>query len=192
MYRAITWEVLRRGIDLADEVAVAECARETAPQLEWSVDPTRPSMLVAGTDVTSAIRESNVTAAVSAVSAVPATRAALVERQREAVASAVAHDRGVVMEGRDIGTVVYPRAQVKIYLTASLEERAKRRFIELEQKGGGAVITEVRQQMASRDHRDITRDDSPLTVAEGAHVVETAGLTPEQVVERILGFVPKS
>ncbi len=191
MYRAITWAVLRGGIDLADQDAIGRCATQTAPELEWSVDPNHPSMHVSGTDVTSAIRESDVTSAVSAVSAVPATRAALVERQREAVAAAVAQQRGVVMEGRDIGTVVLPQADLKVWLYADPLVRAARRAAEDVAAGrlSQAGVQELADELARRDHADSTRADSPTRQAADAVPVDATQLTLPQVIATVVRLV---
>jgi cytidylate kinase len=108
----------------------------------------------------------------------------MVDRQKKMVA-----DGGVVLEGRDVTTVVAPDATLKVYLTASLEERAKRRLNEFVDAGAATSFLTVRDQILQRDHRDITRDDSPLTVAEGAEVIESAGMSPLQVAETIVSLL---
>ncbi len=191
MYRAITWSVLQAGIDLSDAESIAECAAEVAPRLVWSVDPSRPSMRVGDVDVTSAIREPEVTAAVSAVSAVPGTRAALVERQRAAVASAIAQDRGVVMEGRDIGTVVLPDADLKVWLYADPAVRAARRAAEDLAAGrvSATSVDEMAAELARRDHADSTRVDSPTRQADDAIAVDATELTLPEVIETVIALI---
>ena len=191
MYRAITWAVLQAGIDLDDQSAIAACAAEIAPTLVWSVDPSTPSMRVGDVDVTSAIREPEVTAAVSAVSAVPATRAALVERQRAAVASAVSHNRGVVMEGRDIGTVVLPNADLKVWLYADPSVRAARRATEDLAAGrvSAASVEEMAAELARRDHADSTRIDSPTRQADDAIAVDATELTLPEVIDTVIALI---
>jgi cytidylate kinase len=148
-------------------------------------------MRVDGVDVTGAIREPDVTSAVSAVSAVPATRAALVRRQREAVARAVEQDRGVVMEGRDIGTVVLPDADLKVWLYADPAVRAARRVAEDVAAGRLSDITvqEMAQELARRDHADSTRADSPTRQADDAIGVDATELTLEQVIDTVIALV---
>jgi cytidylate kinase len=163
MYRAVTWAVLRDGIDPADRPAVAEVARG----LRVSVGE---RVVADGTDVTAAIRGPEVSGAVSAVAANPDVRAEMVRRQRAWVAD---HGGGIV-EGRDIGSVVLPDASVKIYLTASPEVRAGRRH----EEGADAV--------ARRDHLDSTRKASPLGIADGARVIDTSTRTVEDIVEEVV------
>jgi cytidylate kinase len=191
MYRAITWAVLQAGIDLNDHEAIADCAARVAPALVWSVDPVRPSMRVGEVDVTSAIREPDVTAAVSAVSAVPATRAALVERQRAAVSQAVEQDRGVVMEGRDIGTVVLPHADLKVWLYAEPSVRAARRVAEDLAAGRVSMesVEEMAAELARRDHADSTRLDSPTRQADDAIAVDATQLTLPEVISTVIALI---
>lgn len=182
MYRALALKACRRGMGPEDGDAAAALGDDTAITF-GSGEPQR--VILDGEDVTSEIRTLEIGELASALSANSNVRRVLVERQKRMVA-----EGGVTLEGRDVTTVVAPQATVRVYLTASLEERAKRRHLELEEKGGTPAYGDVRQQMESRDHRDITRADSPLTVADGVHVIETAGLSPEEVTERIMAFVP--
>ena len=170
MYRAVAWAVLRAGIDPADGQAVAALAH----RLEIEVGE---RVLVDGADATAGIRSAEVTNAVSVVSAHPEVRTDLVRRQRQWVA---AHG-GTVVEGRDIGSVVFPHARLKAYLTASEEERARRRAQQLAHAPAG-----VAADLARRDRLDSTRATSPLTVAPGAVVVDTTDKSVDEVVEAIL------
>ncbi|HET6812188.1 MAG TPA: (d)CMP kinase [Acidimicrobiales bacterium] len=170
MYRAVAWAVLRAGIDPADGQAVAALAH----RLEIEVGE---RVLVDGADATAGIRSAEVTNAVSVVSAHPEVRTDLVRRQRQWVA---AHG-GAVVEGRDIGSVVFPHARLKAYLTASEEERARRRAQQLAHAPAG-----VAADLARRDRLDSTRATSPLTVAPGAVVVDTTDKSVDEVVEAIL------
>lgn len=174
MYRGVTFAVLRRGLDPDDPEAVARVARDAVV----TVDDTR--VLVDGVDATVEIRGPAVTSAVSAVAANPAVRAELRRQQRE---WALARGGGVI-EGRDIGSVVFPDAMLKVYLTASPRVRAERRVAEL---GGDA--DHIERMLAERDRRDSTRDDSPLTMADGAITIDTTGLEVDEVVERLLGLI---
>lgn len=183
MYRIVTLAVLRSGVDPADAHAVAAVVGDV--DLAVGFDPDVDRSYLSGEDVSAEIRGDRVTKAVSAVSAVPAVRAQLVARQRE-----LADGPGsVVVEGRDIGTVVLPDAQVKVYLTASAEERARRRT-EQNRAGGlpadyDAVLADVRR----RDHLDSTRAVSPLRAADDAIVVDSSDMTEEQVVDHLRTLV---
>lgn len=181
MYRAVAFEAIRRGIDPDDTDTVAELAR----QIEVSVDD---RVVVNGTDATVEIRGPEVTRAVSVVAANPEVRKELVLRQRE---WATAHDGGVV-EGRDIGTVVFPEAALKVYLTASEEERASRRTREMRDREYDPAATSVAQvahEIARRDRLDSTRTTSPLTIADDAVELDTTGLDAGEVVERVMTLV---
>ncbi|MHB1854604.1 MAG: (d)CMP kinase [Acidimicrobiales bacterium] len=164
MYRALTWAVLDAGIDPADAEAITSLSREARLEL---ADGAR-EVTIDGRDVTVAIRGPEVSAAVSAVSAHPGVREEMVRRQRQWVA-----DRGgAVVEGRDIGSVVFPGARLKVYLTASEEERIRRRRGEAD--------------LARRDRLDSTRAASPLTVADGSVVIDTTDLGVEEIVDRLM------
>lgn len=177
MYRALALKASRNGLGPADGDKAGELGRATDIAFAPG-DPQR--VLLDGEDVTTAIRTLEIGELASALSAFTPVRKVLVERQKRMVAAG-----GVVLEGRDATTVIAPNAQVRVFLTASLEERAKRRHKELEEKGTGDRFEKVRKDVESRDHRDITREDSPLTVAAGVVVIETAGLSPSEVVREI-------
>jgi cytidylate kinase len=178
MYRAMTWWMLDNGVPVEDGAAVA--ARAADPEIACGTDPDAPAIAVDGTDVSGPIRERTVTNAVSAVSAVPAVRTRLVELQREIIGAG-----GIVVEGRDIGTVVVPDAAVKVYLTASEEARAARRAKDLA-ADPGASVTVTRAEQARRDRLDSTRKASPLTKAAGAHEIDSTELSLTEVVEAIV------
>ena len=182
-YRVMTWWMLTNGVDIQDAAAVATaCAK---PVIVSGTDPAAPTITVDGTDVSGPIRTQEVTAAVSAVSAVPEVRSRLVELQR---AAAAAPGEGIVVEGRDIGTTVLPDATVKIFLTASPEARASRRNGEL--KGAQAVdLDATREALIRRDAADSGRATSPLAKADDAVEVDTTELTLEQVVECVVTLV---
>jgi cytidylate kinase len=179
MYRAVALAAMRSGVDLADQARVEALAR--AVRIDFS-----PSggVLLDGEDVTEAIRAPEVSPAASKVSAFPGVRQALVERQRE-----IAAGRHVVMEGRDIGSVVFPDAEVKIYLDADPRVRAQRRVRELRDKGIEADPGAIEREMRERDHRDSTRADSPLKRTADAAYVDTTRLTPDGVEAAILEIV---
>ena len=175
MYRAATLAVLRKGADVADAAAVTDTVRAAA--IEISTDPRQPGITLDGEPVDAEIRSARVTAAVSAVSAVPEVRSQLVAIQR-----ALAAPGGVVMEGRDIGSVVWPQARLKVYLTASAAARARRRAGEL---GPDADIDAVATDIARRDRLDSTRAASPLRRADDALELDTTDLDVDTVVDRL-------
>jgi cytidylate kinase len=176
MYREATLAVLRAGIATDDVVAVADCVEKASIQI--STDPEHPTIQLDGDPVDAEIRGPDVTAAVSAVSAVPAVRAVLVAAQREII-----DDGGIVVEGRDIGSVVWPTARARVYLTASPQVRAKRRAREL---GDGTDLSAVAADIERRDGLDSTRAASPLAKAAGALELDTTELSIEQVVQRLV------
>ncbi|MFQ6100211.1 MAG: (d)CMP kinase [Anaerolineae bacterium] len=182
MYRAVTWAALSRGIPIADEAAVTALAeRLDIDVIPPTVDDGRQyTVLADGVDVTWAIRTPEVDANVSPVSAYGGVRLALVPQQRR-----VAAGGPVVMVGRDIGTVVLPDADLKIYLDASVEERARRRWRELRTRGEEADYEAVLAAMHRRDEIDSNREVSPLCAAEDAIVVDTTNLSIEEVLARV-------
>lgn len=180
MYRIATLHVLRRGVDIGDPVAVAE-ATSSLP-LSIGTDPEADGVQLAGEDVTDEIRGAAVTRAVSAVSAVPEVRTFLVDLQRRIVEQA----GRIVVEGRDIGTVVLPDADVKIFLTASAEARALRRNAQNIAEGRGDDFAAVLADVQRRDHLDSTRAVSPLRPAEDSVTVDTSELGIEDVIGRLL------
>jgi cytidylate kinase len=182
MYRAMTWWMLREGVDVNDPQAVAAAAEK--PSLCSGTDPANPGITVDGVDVSGSIRSREVTGAVSAVSAVPAVRARLVGMQQAIIARCRADDGGIVVEGRDIGTVVAPDAAVKMYLTASEEVRAGRRNAETTVEVVPVEVT--RDELARRDHLDSSRAASPLARAADAIELDTTTLTRAQVVAAVL------
>jgi len=175
MYRAVTFAALRRGIDPGDEADVAALAAA----IEMTLDGT--AVIVDGVDATVEIRGREVTAAVSAVAANSRVRSELVRRQRAWVAE---HGGGVV-EGRDIGSVVFPDATLKLYVTASPRVRAERRVAEI-----GGDVDDVEASIIERDRKDSTRADSPLMESSDATVVDTTGSSVDEVVARVLDLMP--
>lgn len=175
MYRGVTFGVLRRGLDPGDIESVAR----VADAIELNVED--DGITVDGVDASIEIRGREVTSAVSAVSANSAVRAELVRRQREWVAAR----GGGVVEGRDIGSVVFPDAALKLYVTASPRVRAERRVAEI-----GGDVDEVESSIIERDRKDSSRADSPLIEASGAVVVDTSGLSINEVVDAVLGLLP--
>jgi cytidylate kinase len=183
MYRIVTLAVLRAGVGPEDADAVEEIASKV--QLSVSYDPDRISCYLGGEDVSAEIRGDEVTGAVSAVSSVPAVRTRLVELQR-----AMATGSGnVVVEGRDIGTVVLPDAPVKIFLTASAETRARRRHDQNVAAGLPGDYEGVLADVRRRDHLDSTRPVSPLRAASDAVIVDTSDMTEAQVIAHLLELV---
>lgn len=180
LYRAVTLAALEQGVDVLDGSAVAAVASEVA------IDTSGDAITLDRVDVTDAIRRRDVTATVPLVSAHPQVRAALLELQRRA-----AREADVVMEGRDIGTKVVPDASLKVFLTASLDERTQRRGRELEIDDPGA-LEELRKSIATRDRHDASRAESPLAQASDAVVIDTTGRTIDDVTAEIVGLVHKA
>ena len=180
MYRAVGWKALHDGLALDDEAAMAALAEHANLVVEAGV------VAVDGHDVTQAIRTPEMDKTAAAVARLPRVRAALVARQR-----AIGAQGGVVMEGRDIGTVVFPDATVKVYLDASADERARRRANDTAHSGGGAGQAAVAAALAARDRSDTTRSASPLTVAQDAVVIDTTDVPVDEVVRRVLDLVQR-
>lgn len=182
MYRAVAWLALEEGIPLDDGVALAALAQAHPVSFQYANGGSlATAVIIADTNVITAIRQPEVDAAVSPVSAVPAVREALVERQRE-----LAGESDTVVEGRDIGTVVFPSAEVKVFLTASAAERARRRAIDMHRLGHDVAEEDVRSSIERRDRYDSTREASPLAPAADAELLDTTGLSVEQVVDEIV------
>lgn len=182
MYRAMTYWLLVNGVDVEDAEAVATASGK--PAIVSGTDAGGPTITVDGQDVSGPIRGPEVTSAVSAVSAVPEVRARLVDLQRD---SAAAAPRGIVAEGRDMGTVVFPAADLKVFLTASADTRAARRAAQMGVTDP-AEIAAILADINRRDAADSGRATSPLAKAADAVEVDTSELTPEQVVARIIGL----
>lgn len=181
MYRAVTLAALRANISFEDK-QLNDLCNSLNIVLEQSFDGQRT--FVNGEDVTGLLRRQEVTDAVSAVSAVPSVRRHLVQRQRE-----IGLNGGVVMDGRDIGSVVFPNAQVKIFLVADIAERTKRRLEEARSSGVDIDEAQLRNRIAERDKVDSERSDSPLVKPEGAVEIDTTNLTIDEQVNRILELV---
>ncbi len=177
MYRAVAWWMLRHGVDVYDSNAVASHAAE--PRLESGTDPSHPTITLDGADVAVEIRSDAVNGAVSPVSTVPAVRARLVELQRDIIGAG-----GIVVEGRDIGTVVWPAAGLKVFLTADPSARATRRAAE----AGTADITATQESLLRRDRIDSLRVVAPLTMADGAVRIDTTDLALDEVVDLVVGL----
>jgi CMP/dCMP kinase len=179
MYRALAWKALHDGVDLADEAATAALGERA------TFDVQDGRIEIDGHDVAAAIRTPEMDKASATLARHPAVRRALVARQRS-----YGDGGGVVMEGRDIGTVVFPRADVKIYLDASPEERARRRAADpAHTRSKNVRLSEVATALAERDKSDSTRAASPLAVAPDATVVDTTGMPVDRVIETVLALV---
>jgi cytidylate kinase len=181
-YRAVALKALRGGVPLDDPGAVAAVARSAA--IATAGSPSHSHVLLDGEDVGAAIRAPEVGEAASRVAALPEVRRVLVGWQR-----AMAERGPLVGEGRDLGTVVFPEADVKIFLDADLATRALRRCRELQGRGLAASVDAVREELERRDARDRTREDSPLRPAEGATLVDTSGMDMDRQVEAVLEVV---
>lgn len=178
MYRAMALYFLRSGIAKEDEAAISKAAREVDVTIRY--ENGEQQVLLNGENVNGLIRKEEVGNTASVTSAYGEVRKKLVELQQQ-----LAEQADVIMDGRDIGTVVLPKAQVKIYLTASVETRAKRRYDELTEKGQNCELKEIEQDIADRDYRDMHREISPLKQAEDAVLVDSSHMGIEEVVETI-------
>jgi len=182
LYRAVAWLADRDGVaDAAPEIVGA---RAVKADIRLEGDPQRPRVLVDGRDVSAQIRSERISQLSSRLSALPEVRGALIDLQRRLGA-----DGGVVMDGRDIGTVIFPGADAKFFVSASPETRARRRHAELLAKGLAADPAQVRAELEERDRRDAARDAAPLRAADDAVAIDTTALTPDEVVARMLAVV---
>jgi cytidylate kinase len=178
MYRAVAWKAVHDGLSLDDEARVADLATCAALDIEGG------RVVIDGHEVTRAIRTPEIDKAAAAVARIPGVRDALVARQR-----ALGQVGGVVMEGRDIGTVVFPDADVKVYLDASTEERARRRAGDPAHTGQPSTLAGVQGELEARDQSDSTRPVAPLAMASDATYIDTTGMTIEDVVSRVIDLV---
>ena len=182
LYRLVALSAHKLNINLKDEDAAAEVASSLQVKFDVEGDSTR--IVLAGEDVTRAIREESVSMSASIVAAYPKVRAALLQRQRDFVQAP-----GLVADGRDMGTTVFPSAQVKIFLTASAEARAERRYKQLVEKGAEVDMAEIVRDIKARDDRDTQRETSPLKPADDALVLDSTLMTIDQVLNAILKTV---
>jgi cytidylate kinase len=183
MYRAIAWKVLKKGVSLDDAGLIGEIADDACIDLVGTVDAME--VFIDSVNITGEIRTPEMSQAASIVSTIPAVRHALVARQRE-----MGREANVVMEGRDIGTVVFPNAEAKFYLDATTEARARRRFTEDLARGRAVKsLEEMQAEIAARDYRDQTRSDSPLTRTDDAIYIDSSEETADQVIEKILSII---
>ncbi|WP_166239311.1 (d)CMP kinase [Paenibacillus turpanensis] len=179
MYRSVTWKMLQRGLPLSEQDAIVELARQS--DIRLFPHPSGQQVFVDGEDVTEAIRSSEVTSSVSDVAKIAGVRALLVEKQK-----LMALEKGVVMDGRDIGTNVLPHAEVKVFMTAGVRVRAERRRRELEDKGSRITLEQLMAEISERDRIDQEREVSPLVMADDAILLDTTEMSIGQVVERII------
>ncbi len=179
MYRALTWKALKEKTDLKDEDALTSLSRQTEILLKEEKGKLR--VFVDGKEVTEAIRGESVTNNAFYIARAPSVRAELVKQQRR-----MAKENNLVMEGRDIGTVVFPKAKLKVYLDASLKERARRRFLELKEKGIKTDLEVIKKQLQARDKEDKGRKVAPLKIAKEAFVIDSTKMKIEEEVDLIL------
>ena len=184
MYRAVTWAALTQGVAFDDMAGMQQLLEHL--QLTFQDEDGVQHLYCNGIDVTEAIRTPEISANVSAVSMIPMVREAMTDQQRRIAAGC-----DVLMDGRDIGTTVLPNATHKFFLTASLEERARRRALELQQKGVEVDLQQMMQDIAIRDQKDSTREVSPLRQAADAELIDTSDLTFDEVVEKLFIKIKK-
>lgn len=180
MYRAVTWLALEKGISVDDPRAMTELASQASIDLVRTPEGIQ-KVFCNGQDVTEAIRDPLVSQHVSLAASHEGVRNQLVKKQQE-----MACNQSVVMDGRDIGTVVLPQAHCKVFLTASLEERTRRRYLELREKGYREDMACLQEEMAARDRLDRNREIGPLCAAPDAHIIDTTRLNREEVLERLM------
>ena len=182
MYRGVTWAVLDSHVDVKNQKDV----EELLPSLDLTLEPTANAckVFVKGQDVTDLIRQQQINENVSTIASYKGVREYLVERQQ-----AMAAVGGVILDGRDIGSVVLPKAELKIYLTASVDARAKRRWLEVQGTSNEQSLEDIKKNVESRDEMDKNRDESPLVWVEDAIVVDSSNMTFDETVEHILHLV---
>lgn len=182
MYRGVTWAVLDSNVDVNDQKAV----EALLPSLDLTLEPTASAckVFVKGQDVTNLIRQQQINENVSTIASYKGVREYLVERQQ-----AMAAVGGVILDGRDIGSVVLPDAELKIYLTASVDARAKRRWLEVQGTSNEQPLEDIKKNVESRDEMDKNRDESPLVCVEDAIVVDSSNMTFDETVKHILHLV---
>lgn len=182
MYRGVTWAVLDSHVDVKNQKDV----ESLLPSLDLTLEPTANAckVFVKGQDVTDLIRQQQINENVSTIASYKGVRKYLVERQQ-----AMAAVGGVILDGRDIGSVVLPKAELKIYLTASVDARAKRRWLEVQGTSNEQSLEDIKKNVESRDEMDKNRDESPLVCVEDAIVVDSSNMTFDETVEHILHLV---
>lgn len=185
MYRSLTWEAIQRGVDFSNKKALVDALNQMDISFEQAED--QQKVFINGQEVTEDIRSLEVTNNASEVSAHPQVREELVNRQR-----LLAEDFDVVMDGRDIGTVVLPDANYKIFLDASLDERAKRRFKENQERGIQTDFEQLKKEIMERDKKDSQRQVAPLKAADDAVLLDTTDLTTDQVIEKIKTIIKEN
>lgn len=183
MYRALALKAVRANIDPSADTELTALANET--QISFGIGRPRPTLLD-GEDVSGLIRTLEIGQMASKISEHPAVRRVLVREQQHVI-----ENGGYILEGRDVTTVVAPTATVKIFLTASIEERARRRWLESKDKGDTSTLPQVVMDVVRRDHRDYTRADSPLMLAEDAIIIESFGISPEAIAQKIALMIPR-
>jgi cytidylate kinase len=186
LYRAVGFAAGMEGLDLSDAEAVTRCAQTTKISFRDPKDGQETRVIVNGMDATDEIRTETCGAAASAIAAIPGVRTALFDKQR-----AFRKAPGLVADGRDMGTVIFPVAQCKVFLTASAEERAKRRYKQLKEKGLGVTLAALLREIQARDVRDAGRAVAPLKPAADAVVIDSTGMPVERVVAAVLELVGK-
>jgi cytidylate kinase len=179
MYRAVAFAVIEKGVSCTDGENAAEIARDS--QIELTGEPDNLQVILNGRNITAEIRTKEIAQAASVVSANSPVRKILVKLQQE-----LGKYGGGVLEGRDIGTVVFPDADIKFFLTAKPEERARRRFLEDQKRGSTLTLEQTLEEINQRDKRDVTREDSPLSIADSSVVIDTSGMTLDEILEQML------
>lgn len=182
MYRAVTWAVLQKQISLADTEQIVALL----PDLQLMMEPSEEAFRISvwGEDITESIRDLTVSRNVSKIATIGEVREYLVDRQRE-----MAKVGAVILDGRDIGSVVLPNADIKFYLTATVEARAKRRWLEIKDKDVTISLSDIQKNVAERDKMDINRDESPLICVPDAIIVDSSAMTFDETVDTMLNYI---
>lgn len=184
MYRAITLYFIRKNVHLNDTVSVAEALANIQLRFEFNEEKGRSDIYLNGENVEQFIREMTIAQKVSEVAAIKAVRVFAVEQQQ-----LMGKKKGIVMDGRDIGTVVFPKAELKIFMTADIEVRVKRRYLEMQEQHQNISIEDVANNLQMRDYIDSNREESPLRQAEDARVINNSDMSPEQQLALALKWV---
>ena len=184
LYRAVGFAAGMEGLDLSDAEAMTRCAETTRITFRAAKDGGETHVIVNGMDATDEIRTETCGAAASAIAAIPSVRAALFDKQRSFRKSP-----GLVADGRDMGTVIFPDARVKVFLTAGAEERARRRYKQLKEKGLGVTLAALLREIQARDVRDAERPVAPLKPASDAVIIDSTGMPIDTVVAQVLALV---
>ena len=183
MYRAVTWYFLDQEVDISDSAEVDDALNHISLDVRLNLSNKQNEIFLNGSSVDDKLRSMEVNQHVSAISALPAVRLAMRSTQQE-----MGGKKGVVMDGRDIGTAVFPKAELKLFLTADVKVRAKRRSLDFKEAGEEVRLSDIQSNLEERDRQDTTRDTSPLIKAPDAYEIDTSSITLEEQIQKVLGL----